>query len=97
MTEGLIPSHGTARFNGPAGRPLTIVAEATPFLGHGHGSIAVLTDEDGQWYSAEVVYDGRIYTGPGKPDGAFIAYAVNGYEDRTTAERDALHRARLDG
>jgi len=43
--EHLIPSTGIARFNGPAGRPLTIVAEVTPFLGHGHGSIA----KDGLW------------------------------------------------
>lgn len=86
--KNLIPSSGTAHFNGPEGRPLTIVAEATPFLGHGHGSPSVLTDEYGGWYSAEVVFDGK--------SNRFIAYAVNGYSERTTAERDVLRRARLD-
>lgn len=88
MTARLTPSHGTARFNGPAGRPLQIMAEAPPYLGHGHGSIAVLTDEDGQWYCAEIVFD---HKGSG-----FIAYAVNGYGYRAEAERNALQRARLE-
>ena len=52
----------------------------------GEGQDHVLTDGE-EWYSAEVVFDGKA---PG-----FIAYAVNGYEDRAEAETDALKRARL--
>jgi len=85
MRRGLVPSKGTAYFNGPRGRPLDIVAEVQPFLGHGHASIALLTDGD-EWYSAEVVFTGQAY----------IAYAVNGYSDRFSAEEDALKRGRLD-
>lgn len=82
----LLPAVGTARFNGPAGRPLTIVSEVVPFQGAGHGSIAVLTDGE-EWYSAEVVFDGTLARGH-----RFIAYAVNGYAARSEAERDALQR-----
>ncbi len=80
----LVASSGTARYNGPAGRELTITAESSlPPVNPAHGLPAVLTDGT-DWYSAEIVYDYKGST--------FIAYAVNGYADEATARIDAEAR-----
>lgn len=80
----LVATSGTARYNGPAGRTLAIVAESSlPPTDPAHGLPAVLTDGT-DWYSAEIVYDYKGST--------FIAYAVNGYEYESEARRDAESR-----
>jgi alpha-L-fucosidase len=65
---------------GSQGRTLIIVARGIgPTFA---GAVPALLTDGVDWYSAELEIDG----------GQAIAYAVNGYADRNTAERDAASR-----
>jgi hypothetical protein len=74
----LVQTGLVAHYGSSEGRPLRAVVCAYP-----RTRWTVLTDGN-EWYSAEVVWKGT----------AFVAYAVNGYADRETAEVDTLSRAR---
>jgi hypothetical protein len=88
MAEKLVPIEGHlntpfALYGGDKSRILTVVSLRVGRMLPGRGIPAVLTDGV-EWYSAELEAD--------PTERLPVAYAVNGYADRETAEIDALSR-----
>lgn len=67
-------------------KKMTVVAAAEQQIPYG-GLPVVLTDEDNQWFSAELVTVERGGVS------MLVAAAVNGYGDKATAMLDAERRA----